>query len=184
MGTCGSSEDKKKRNRRATNKKENATLQKADLNSSQTISRNKVDKRIEILQRGDSAELAKMINEYEEDINEYSFGQNKTLLIQAVISCNNKDVIGYIMNKGANINLAEAQTGNTALFLAALDLKVDFVKELLEFNPRMDIRNRSKMDIFEFLDYQLIQQRKKINRELSRMEKKKYAEIIGLLKEA
>ena len=58
--------------------------------------------------------------------------------------------------------------------------QIDQNEELLEFNPRMDIRNRSKMDIFEFLDYQLIQQRKKINRELSRMEKKKYAEIIGL----
>mgnify|MGYP003294233689 CR=1 FL=1 len=182
-GVCGAEEDEGK-HRRVRNQTGKTNLQRADENASVAVDANEVDNRIYILQRGESSELQKMVDEYDEDINEYTFGQNKTLLLQAVISCENPDVIGYIMEKGANINLPEAQTGNTALFLAAIDLKVEFIRELLKYNPRFDIKNKSGMDIFEYIDFQLIEARKRLKRDLDRVEKRKYNQILQLLKAA
>ena len=50
------------------------------------------------------------------DISDYSFGSNKALLIQAVINCSNPEVIDIIMEKEANIDKGESETGNTVLF--------------------------------------------------------------------
>ena len=62
-----------------------------------------------------------MIDNFDEDINSYVFGQNKTLLIEACIVCPNSEVIDLIMEKGANINCQEYQTGNTPIFITSLD---------------------------------------------------------------
>lgn len=182
MGVCGAAEQQ------PTNRKKSQqgrpALKKADLNASYSVTTGEVDKRIKILQKGFNNELEEMINDYDEDINEYTFGQNKTLLIQAVISCPNVDVIELIMDKGADINCKERQTGNTALFLAALDLKVEFVKQLLKYNPDMSIKNNYDQDIFEFLEFQLVEQRKNNNRELEAKERRRYNQIKKLLRDA
>ena len=123
-----------------------------------------------------------MIDNYEDDINDYSFGTNKTLLLEAVINCPNPAVIDMIMEKGADIDKEEYQTGNTAIFLSAVDLKVDFVRNLLKYQPNLHHRNHAKQDIFEFLDFQLIQQRAKIGREMTEDENEKYNEICDMLK--
>ena len=124
-----------------------------------------------------------MIDNYEDDINEYSFGANKTLLLEAVINCPNPAVIDMIMEKGADVDKEEYQTGNTALFLSAVDLKVNFVRNLLKYQPNMQHKNHNNQNIFEFLDYQLIEQRRKYGRELTADERKKYNEIENMLRE-
>ena len=55
-----------------------------------------------------------------------------------------------IMEKAADIDKEEYQTGNTAIFLSAVDLKVDFVRNLLKYRPNLQHRNHNNQDIFEF----------------------------------
>ena len=195
MGICDSSNDgkntKKKRqhqhqsNNEKENKprKKNHELVKADLDDSKHLSKQDLDEREEILKRGKKKELQNMINNYNEDINEYSFGQNKTLLLQACMTCPNANVIDMIMQKGADIDKEEYQTGNTAIFLSAVDLKVDFVKKLLNYNPNLQHRNHAGQNIFDFLNFQLFEQRQKIGREMTEEERDKYQEIENMLNE-
>lgn len=190
MGVCDSenteySETKKKRGRsRAGTKKAAAEIQEADPNSSRRIdTEEEIDKREQILRRGLKKEIKRMIDDYDEGIDDYSFGQNKTLLLEAVMVCPNPEVVHMIMAKEADIDKEEYQTGNTAIFLSALDLKVDFVKELLKYKPDLNHRNHSKQNIFEFLKFNLFDQRQSLGRVMTADEKEKYEEIIGLLKE-
>ena len=195
MGICDSSNNgkntKKKRqhqhqsNNEKENKprKKNHELVKADLDDSKHLSEQDLDEREEILKRGKKKELQNMINNYNEDINEYSFGQNKTLLLQACMTCPNANVIDMIMQKGADIDKEEYQTGNTAIFLSAVDLKVDFDKKLLNYNPNLQHRNHAGQNIFDFLNFQLFEQRQKIGREMTEEERDKYQEIENMLNE-
>ena len=192
MGACESSNADGKRKARGRGEgiqknKRTATkmpkLTKADLDSSHQIDEEEIDKRVEILKRGQKKELQKMIDNFEDDINDYAFGTNKTLLLEAVISCPNPAVIDMIMEKGADIDKEEYQTGNTAIFLSAVDLKVDFVRDLLKYQPNLQHRNHNNQDIFDFLDFQLFKQRQKIGREMTQDEKQKYDEILNMLQE-
>ena len=194
MGVCDSSNDGKniKKKRRKQNnieeqkqkpRKKNHELVKADLDDSRHMSEQDLDEREEILKRGKKKELQNMINNYSGDINDYSFGQNKTLLLQACMTCPNANVIDMIMQKGADIDKEEYQTGNTAIFLSAVDLKVDFVKKLLNYNPNLQHRNHAGQNIFDFLNFQLFEQRQKIGRELTDEERDKYQEIENMLNE-
>jgi hypothetical protein len=185
MGTCCSTPQntnhKTSRNHQSRQKNE---LQHADPNASQQIEDNEINETEKILRRGITHELENLVNNFNEDINSYVFGQNKTLLLEACIVCPNPDIIDFIMNKGANVDCEEYQTGNTPIFLCALDLKVDFVKKLLKYNPNLLHKNHSQQNIFDFLNFQLVDQRKSLNREMSRKEKEKYEEIENLLKNA
>ena len=191
MGLCESSvgdeKRKAKRSRGGGGEKEKKTSKKkpklavADLDSSRQVEDQDLDERDEILRRGVKKELQKMIDNYNSDINEYSLGQNKTLLLEACIVCPNPAVIDMIMEKGADIDKEEYQTGNTALFLSALDLKVDFVKKLLKYQPNLQHKNHSRQNIFDFLKFQLFEQRQKIGRELTDDERDKYQEIEKML---
>ena len=193
MGACESSNADGKRKARGRGEGLNGQnrgqptkmpkLTTANLNSSRQVEEQEIDQRVEILRRGQKKELQKMIDNYEDDINEYSFGANKTLLLEAVINCPNPAVIDMIMEKGADVDKEEYQTGNTALFLSAVDLKVDFVRNLLKYQPNMQHKNHNNQNIFEFLDYQLIEQRRKYGRELTADERKKYNEIENMLRE-
>ena len=193
MGACESANadgNRKARSRGegAGNNKRTVTkmpkLAKADTDSSRQIDEEEeTDKRVEILRRGQKKELQKLIDNYEDDINDYSFGTNKTLLLEAVINCPNSTVIDMIMEKGADIDKEEYQTGNTAIFLSAVDLKVDFVRNLLKYRPNLRHKNHNNQDIFDFLDFQLFKQRQKIGREMTEDEKKCYDEIESMLRE-
>jgi ankyrin repeat protein len=189
MGICNSSNDEKRKsnpNHREANKNPRNTsksrgLVKADLDDdSHQISEN-IDQRDAVLKRGQRKELQNMIENYNEEIDDYAFGQNKTLLLQACMICPNPDVVDMIMAKGADVDKEEYQTGNTALFLSAVDLKVDFVKKLLKYNPNLQHRNHAGQNIFDFLNFQLFEQRKKIGREMTEEERDKYQEIENML---
>ncbi len=189
MGICNSSNDEKRKsnpNHREANKNPRNTsksrgLVKADLDDdSHQISEN-IDQRDAVLKRGQRKELQNMIENYNEEIDDYAFGQNKTLLLQACMICPNPDVVDMIMAKGADVDKEEYQTGNTALFLSAVDLKVDFVKKLLKYNPNLQHRNHAGQNIFDFLNFQLFEQRQKIGREMTEEERDKYQEIENML---
>ena len=189
MGICNSSNDEKRKsnpNHREANKNPRNTsksrgLVKADLDDdSHQISEN-IDQRDAVLKRGQRKELQNMIENYNEEIDDYAFGQNKTLLLQACMICSNPDVVDMIMAKGADVDKEEYQTGNTALFLSAVDLKVDFVKKLLKYNPNLQHRNHAGQNIFDFLNFQLFEQRQKIGREMTDEERDKYQEIENML---
>lgn len=182
MGICCVAQEAKPKTRGNQNKESH--LAKADLTSSIQVDTKDIDSRVKILQRGIEPELEHMVNTYDSDINSYIFGQNKTLLLEAVIKCPNAKVVDMIMSKGADVDKEELQTGNTAIFLSALDLKVDFVEALLKYKPNLQHRNNSQQNIFEFLQFQLIDQRKSLGRELIRQEKEKYDIIIGMLRKA
>lgn len=188
MGVCDSENTehtkKSKARSRGNTKKNKAEIEDADPNSSRRIdTEEEIDKREQILRRGLRREMKRMIDEYDEGIDDYSFGQNKTLLLEAVMVCPNPDVVGMIMEKEADIDKEEYQTGNTAIFLSALDLKVEFVKELLKYKPDLNHKNHSRQNIFEFLKFNLFEQRQSLGRNMTAEEKEKYEEIIRLLKE-
>ena len=191
MGVCDSSNEGKQKNNKKRNqtggKGHNSTQNKktklveADLDESRNISEQDIDERESILKQGQTKELQRMIENYNEDINAYSFGQNKTLLLEACMICPNPNVIDMIMEKGADIDKEEYQTGNTALFLSAVDLKVNFVKKLLNYNPNLQHRNHANQNIFDFLNYQLFEQRQKFGREMTNDERDKYQQIENML---
>ena len=191
MGVCDSSNEGKQKNNKKRNqtggKGHNSTQNKktklveADLDESRNISEQDIDERESILRQGQTKELQRMIENYNEDINAYSFGQNKTLLLEACMICPNPNVIDMIMEKGADIDKEEYQTGNTALFLSAVDLKVNFVKKLLNYNPNLQHRNHANQNIFDFLKYQLFEQRQKFGREMTNDERDKYQQIENML---
>ena len=176
MGVCNSSNGDKRKsnpnrkdgNKNHRDKTKSRGLVKADLDDdSHQISENNIDQRDRILKRGQRKELQNMIDNYDEEIDDYAFGQNKTLLLQACMICPNPDVVDMIMAKGADVDKEEYQTGNTALFLSAVDLKVDFVKKLLNYNPNLQHRNHAGQNIFDFLNFQLFEQRQKIGSEMT-----------------
>jgi hypothetical protein len=195
VACCGSANDNSKHSKKkkpssssslnkynTTSSKKNKKIKKIDIESSIERDSKSIDNREKILRRGKIEELEEMIENYDEDINEYTFGQNKTLLLEACNVCPNSEVIDLIMKKGADIDKEEYHTGNTAIFLSALDLKVDFVEKLLEYNPNLLHKNHNQQNIFEFLKFFLIEERKSINRELSKKEKVKYEKIENMLK--
>ena len=189
---CGSVDNNNKSRKKSGKKKLNDedddqpkkknNIKRVDSDSSIQRDLKSIDNREQILKRGKINELKKMIDNYDEDINAYTFGQNKTLLLEACNVCPNPEVIDLIMNKGADIDKEEYHTGNTAIFLSALDLKDDFVEKLLNYNPNLLHKNHNQQDIFEFLNFFLIEQRKSFNRELIKKEKIKYDKILNLLK--
>ena len=189
MGICNSSNDEKRKsnpNHREANKNPRNTsksrgLVKADLDDDSHQISETIDQRDAVLKRGQRKELQNMIENYNEEIDDYAFGQNKTLLLQACMICPNPDVVDMIMAKGADVDKEEYQTGNTALFLSAVDLKVDFVKKLLKYNPNLQHRNHAGQNIFDFLNFQLFEQRQKIGREMTEEERDKYQEIENML---
>ena len=185
MGACCSTaQNTNKQHSRSTHQKQKKELNKADPNASQQLEINEINEREKILRRGITHELENLVNNFNEDINSYVFGQNKTLLLEACIVCPNPEIIDFIMEKGANVDCEEYQTGNTPIFLCALDLKVDFVQKLLKYHPNLLHKNHSQQNIFDFLKFQLFDQRKSLNREMSRKEKEKYEQIENMLKNA
>ena len=199
MGTCdGSDSEKHRKNKffseeniqRSTPKIQESPdrimppeLKFHDSVDSNEIVEPELDNRDDILRRGNKKELQIMANNYPDDINEYSFGKNRTFLLEACIVCPNHCIIEMIMEKGADIDKEELNTGNTAIFLSALDLKVNFVRELLKYHPNLQHRNHANQDIFQFLNDKLIEQRKNIGRDLTYDEHEKYVQIINMLKE-
>ena len=55
------------------------------------------------------------------------------------------------------------------------------MKKLLNYNPNLQHRNHSNQNIFDFLNYQLFEQRQKLGREMTNDERDKYQQIENML---
>ena len=101
MGICDSAgkSESKKNTKKQRMKTKMPKLKKADLNDSHEISEPELNPKEAILIRGNKKELQQMANEYSEDIDAYTFGQNKTLLLEACMKCPNPDIVDMIKKK-------------------------------------------------------------------------------------
>ena len=79
-------------------------------------------------------------------------GQNLSLLMFAVTKQEEHGVVDFLLNNGLDINEQEEETGNSALFFAALDLKENIVKCLLKYMPNINLVNKLGQNIFIFLE--------------------------------
>ena len=97
MGTCESANaegNRKARNgvkdqekiRELEQKCQNQQKQTHDSSLRMDEEEEETDKRVEILKRGQKKEIQKLLDNYE-DINDYTFGTNKTILLEGVITC-------------------------------------------------------------------------------------------------
>lgn len=127
---------------------------KNDLNFLQTIiSTNDIDK------------LQKLISNNELPLNDYIFS-NKTVLHFAVQRANTSTVELLLLN-GSNVDKPELETGNTALFLAALDLNLEMVVCLLKFNPNIGVVNKSNQNVINLLENTFVAGISDSNREVT-----------------
>lgn len=136
---------------------------------------------------GDLEQLEKILKST--DVNDYN-GTNKNFFHEAILKTNKVDIVKMLIyKKRANPNLPETETGNTPIFLAAIDLKVDIVKLLLENGANVLHINHEKQNVIEFLkewnnENINAKRRSSLKRELSPEEKANYDEIIQTLEAA
>lgn len=136
------------------------------------------------LRSGNTRGVQELIDRKEIIVNDYIYGgSDKTILHEAVQISDSDMVIETILNNRADVNAVEKETGNTALILAALDLKVDIVKTILKFNPNIRIRNRKGQDIFVFLNDYLVEKKGTKKTDLTPEQSEKLHKIIDMLKD-
>jgi ankyrin repeat protein len=102
---------------------------------------------------GDIVSLQKLIDDGELHINELTFdGGSKTPLHFAVQNPH-RAVVELLIANGADVNIPELNTGNSAIFMAAIDYKVEYVEMLLRSSKlNIGLNNNNNKDIVEFLD--------------------------------
>lgn len=180
MGVCDSSTEENRNRSRTRNAALNTKLRQADENSSRMEDEREkyTDRREEILRYGSKKDLLKLIDEYSDNINEYIFEQSKTLLIKACIICPKPEFIDWIMKKNPDINYEEYHTKNTAIFFAAEELKVEFVKKLKENGADLMKRNKDNLTVEQFMKKEWVENK---GREMSPEEKRKYSQIMDMI---
>jgi hypothetical protein len=186
MGACCTANDKKER--RTSNKKSTPDLKVEEIPDEESVidgkNRNMKEQPFQVyLRSGNAKKIQELIDRGELVPNDYTLIGDKTLLHEAVQLSDNSDVINTILNSRWDVNAVEKETGNTALMLAAVDLKVDFVKTILKYHPNLKIKNRAGQDIFVFLNEYLIEKKGIKKTDLIPEQKEKFRTIIELLKE-
>jgi ankyrin repeat protein len=136
------------------------------------------------LRTGNTRLLQELIDRQEINVNDYIFGgSDKTLLHEAVQISESFQIVETVLNNKADVNALEKETGNTALILAALDLKLEIVKSILKFNPNINIKNRKGQDIFLIINEYLIEKKGSKKTDLTPEQSQKLQNIIEVLKE-
>lgn len=136
------------------------------------------------LRTGNTRLLQELIDRHEINVNDYIFGgSDKTLLHEAVQISESSQIVETVLNNKADVNALEKETGNTAIILAALDLKLEIVKTILKFNPNINIKNRKGQDIFLIINEYLIEKKGSKKTDLSPEQSQKLQNIIEILKE-
>ncbi len=187
MGACCSSTNKSDRRQTKSNKSNQNKLKVEEIPDERSFvddkNANSKEKPIQMfLKTGNTRALQEMIDRKEINVDEYIFGgSDKTLLHEAVQTSDSWQIVETILNNRADVNAVEKETGNTALILAALDLKVDIVKSIIKFNPNISIKNRKNQDIFQFLNDYLIEKKGIKKTDLTSEQKEKLQKIIELL---
>lgn len=136
------------------------------------------------LRTGNTRLLQELIDRQEINVNDYIFGgSDKTLLHEAVQISESSQIVETVLNNKADVNALEKETGNTAIILAALDLKLEIVKTILKFNPNINIKNRKGQDIFLIINEYLIEKKGSKKTDLTPEQSQKLQNIIEILKE-
>lgn len=157
MGACGSTNNNKTKQtfrRNHTNGKDtNIALQGANLDSSvgELVQDEGQSPVFKYIKEANIKKLTEMIRNNELDVNAYCFGGNKTALHVAILKTNSPALVEFLLMNNAKVDAVEKETGNTPIFLAAFDLKVDILSILLQYRPNIGHQNYNKEDIFTFL---------------------------------
>jgi len=164
---------------------------KIDTNLDESHSSNKLEKAstVNCLITGNVPELEKILDAQKLDVNDYN-NSNKNFFHDAIMKTNKVEIIEMLIKKRkANINLPELQTGNTPIYLAAVDLKLDIVLLLLKYKPNIYHLNEDQQNVIDFLrewNNELREgekRRSSLKRELSPEEKVNYEQIINALED-
>ena len=184
MGACCSSTNNNKKEYHKSMSTRKSKVQEANLDESKCDDKPVIplSYRIpaqEYIEKGEYNQLNKLISSGELNVNEYIFdGCGKTPLLYAVQK-STKEIVELLLDKGADINLCEKSTGNSALYIASVDIKNDIVSLLIK-NSKLDynLKNNNHHDIFEALDEFFK------GKEIPKEKKDKLNNIIKSIKEA
>ena len=143
---------------------------------------NKEDPIIKYLKTGNTKLLQDMIDNGQINVDDYAFGGDKTVLHEAVQISDSPDVIDLLLKNKADVNAIEKETGNTALFLASLDLKVELVKVILKYRPHIQHTNFKGQDVFAFLNENLIEKKGVKKTDLTKEQLDRLQDILEQLK--
>lgn len=154
MGCCQSQNNKPKQ---TYNKPAAHPSKLKPINQEQSIDKGPNDSdqdhnKLEVLfKQGRVEKLENLINSGELDANK-KINENYTLLLYAVVKQVDIDFIRFLLNKGADVNAKELETGSTSLFFASLDLNSKLVDLILNFKPDIGHQNLKGENIFKFLE--------------------------------
>lgn len=154
MGTCCSAKEEENKNRNYLNNNQGRRKIK-DISDISIESGDVRDPRLTILKNGNTKEIQNMLQQTKSkgEINECVFrNNNRTMLLEAIEICNDVNIIEMIIRNGGDVNKEEQDTGNTPLFLAAKNLKTDFVQLILKYNPNLLHKNFKRQNILEYLE--------------------------------
>lgn len=185
MGACCTSDDKNKKRRTSNlNSIQMKVDEIPDEVSNDYGKRKKTNEKpiIQYLKTGNARLIQDMIDKKEIDVNEYVFGGDKTVLHEAVQISDHAAVVDVILKNKADVNAVEKETGNTALFLAALDLKVEIVRTILNYNPDMTIKNNKNQDVIKCVNENLIEKRGVKKADLTIEQVERLQAILDMLK--
>jgi ankyrin repeat protein len=155
MGACCSAVDKNTRHTKDY-KNQKTDIQEADINKSNENIKPKTNSRISgeaFLRDGDIKTIQGLINDGEFGVNDLIFDGGSKTALHIAIQNPHKSVVELILNKGADVNIPELNTGNSAIFMAAIDFKLEYVDLLFNTNKvNFELRNNNGKDIFEYLE--------------------------------
>jgi ankyrin repeat protein len=105
------------------------------------------------IRTGDVLSLQKLIDNGDLLVNELTFDGGSKTALHVAVQNPHKSVVELLLNNGSNVNIPELNTGNSAIFMAAIDFKVDYVDLLLiSSSINLTLRNNNNKDILEFLE--------------------------------
>jgi ankyrin repeat protein len=186
MGACCTTTDKKERRTSNRNSTPNMKVDEIPDEASFVGNEGKRNEKpiIKYIVTGDTQKIQELIDKNEIQVDEYIFGgSDKTILHEAVQVSQSPEVVDLLLNNRADVNAIEKETGNTALILAALDLKVDIVKVILKHKPNIKIKNRKGQDVFVVIQEYLIEKKGTKKTDLTPEQNEKLSKIIEFLKE-
>lgn len=179
MGICSSTTEK--RGHQNKNSSQIAVDQIPEENSPIRLSNKPIER---YLLEGNTNKIRELIERREINVNSYDYeGSIMTILHKAVQISDDPDLIDLILSKGADVDLEEKETGNTALMIASIDYKDEIVKVLLKYSPNIDKQNKKGQNIFSYLKYFFNDKQGIKQTDLSPDQKYKVDKIVRMLNE-